>query len=218
MPKTLTFLHTSPVHIATFDRLLAELGPDIPAKHLVDESLLQDARAHGITAELTQRITKRLMDASADDAVVVCTCSTIGGCAEQIGHSLARPIVRVDRAMAERAVATGARILVVAALASTLAPTRQLLQEAAEQAGSAITIVEVLCEEAWPQFERGDQDGYLAAVAACVRQAAPNGDVVVLAQASMAGAAARCADLPIAILSSPRRGLEGAVRAHRAAS
>src|SRR5262249_55391411 len=121
MTRTLTFLHTSPVHIATFDRLLAEVDPGVPVKHMVDESLLRDARAYGITAELIERITRRIVDAFADDAaVVVCTCSTIGGCAEQANHSTERPIVRVDRAMAERAVATGSRIIVVAALASTL--------------------------------------------------------------------------------------------------
>ena len=219
MPRTLTFLHTSPVHIATFDRLLAELDPGIPARHVVDESLLRDARAHGITAELEQRITRTLRDAIADDAaVLVCTCSTIGGCAEQVDHGTDRPVVRVDRAMAERAVATGARIVVVAALASTLEPTRQLIQEVAEQASRAVTIADVLCEEAWPHFERGDQSGYLASVAACVRRAAPAGDVVVLAQASMAGAAALCADVPIPILSSPRLGLEAAIQAYRAAA
>jgi hypothetical protein len=215
MPKTLTFLHTSPVHIATFDRLLAEIDPSIPAKHVVDESLLRDARNQGITAELTQRIARTLVDAIADDAaVVVCTCSTIGGCAEQAGHGTDRPIVRVDRAMAERAVASGTRIVVVAALASTLTPTRQLIQEMADQAGKEVAIIDALCEEAWALFEHGDQSGYLAGVARCVRQAAPVGDVVVLAQASMAGAAALCADLPVPILSSPRLGLEAAIQAY----
>jgi hypothetical protein len=218
MPKTLTFLHTSSVHIATFDQLLAEIDPGIPAKHVVDESLLQDARASGITVELAQRITQALVDAIADDAaVVVCTCSTIGGCAERANHGTGRPIIRVDRAMAERAVATGQRIVVVAALASTLTPTHQLIEEVANQAGKAVTILDVWCEKAWPYFEGGDQSAYLATVAACVRQAAPAGDVIVLAQASMAGAAALCADLPIPILSSPRLGLEAAIQAYRAA-
>jgi len=218
MANTLTFLHTSPVHIATFDQLLAEIDPSIPVKHVVDESLLHDARANGITAELSYRINQTLVDAIADDAaVVVCTCSTIGGCAEQASHGTDRPIIRVDRAMAEQAVAIGERIVVVAALASTLTPTRQLIEEVAEHAGKAIAISEVLCEAAWPYFERGDHSGYLTTVAACVRQAASTGDVVVLAQASMAGAAALCADLPIPILSSPRLGVEAAIQAYRAA-
>ena len=217
MPKTLTFLHTLPMNIATFDRLLAEIDPTIPVKHLVDESLLRDARASGITPELAQRVTQTIRNAMADDAaVVVCTCSTIGGCAEQTGHGTDRPVVRVDRAMAQRAVAIGERIIVAAALESTLAPTRELILEVASQQGRGVSIHEVLCADAWPHFEQGDLASYHAAIAACLHQAAPAGDVVVLAQASMAGAAALCADLSIPILSSPRLGLEAALEAYRA--
>jgi hypothetical protein len=216
VPKTLMFLHTSPVHIATFDRLLADVDSSIPATHVVDESLLQDARAAGITPELRQRIVQTIADAMADDtAVVLCTCSTIGGCAEQATQVLDRPIMRVDRAMAERAVALGERILVAAALASTLTPTHQLLLDVAQQAGKAISIVDVLCENAWAHFEQGDHDGYLQAIAACLHTAASAGDVIVLAQASMAGAASLCMDLPIPILGSPRLGLEVAIQAYR---
>ena len=35
MSKMLTFLHTAPVHIPTFDDLLAELAPNVPARHVV---------------------------------------------------------------------------------------------------------------------------------------------------------------------------------------
>src|SRR5687768_3878216 len=83
MTKTLAFLHTAPVNVATFDRLLAEIAPSIPVKHVIDESLLRDARAFGITAELEERIHGALTDLMEDAAVVVCTCSTIGGSAEQ---------------------------------------------------------------------------------------------------------------------------------------
>lgn len=215
--KTLTFLHTSPVHIATFDSLLAEIDPAIPVKHVVDESLLQDARIFGLTPELTARITRRIEQAIADDAaVVLCTCSTIGGSAEQISGVVNRTIIRVDRAMAERAVSIGTRIVVAAALASTLTPTRLLLQDAAAQAGKAISIVEVLCDDAWARFEQGDQTGYLQTIAECLRASAALGDVIVLAQASMSGATALCVDLPIPILSSPRLGLAAAVQAYRA--
>lgn len=219
MTKTLAFLHTLPVHIATFDRLLAEIDPSIPVRHVVDESLLQDARAHGITEELAQRIDRRVRETMAEDvAVVVCTCSTIGGSAEQVDLGAAQPVVRVDRAMAERAVALGDQIIIAAALASTLVPTRELIQEVADRQGRSITITEVLCADAWPYFERGDQEGYFAVIAQCLHEAVLVGDVIVLAQASMAGAAALCADLPMPILSSPRLGLEAALAAYRSAT
>ena len=215
--KTLTFLHTAPIHIATFDRLVAEIDPAIPVRHVVDESLLSDARAAGaITPDLERRIGARVQDAAVDTAVVLCTCSTIGGSAERAGLPLPQPVLRVDRPMAERAVAIGARVVVAAALASTLAPTIELICDAARRAGKVVQISQVLCESAWQLFEQGDQAGYARALAACLRASALAGDVIVLAQASMAPAAELCADLDIPILSSPRIGVEAAVAAYRA--
>src|SRR5215212_1388497 len=188
MSKTLAFLHTSPVHIATFDQLLAEIDPGVTARHIVDESLLNEARAAGaITPVLEQRIAATLHDASAPDgAVVLCTCSTIGGSAEAAGTHAGDVVLRVDRPMAERAVALGDRILVAAALASTLAPTRALILDAARAAGKQIELRDLLCEPAWAFFERGDLAGYAKSIAEVLRDTAGTADVIVLAQASMA--------------------------------
>ena len=80
MAKTLTFFHTSPVHIDTFDQLLAELAPDIPANHVVNEAILAQAQAEGsLTADLSQTA-KALIEAAVtpQTGVLLCTCSTIG--------------------------------------------------------------------------------------------------------------------------------------------
>lgn len=215
MTKTLTFLHTSPVHVATFDRLCSELAPDVPVRHVVDESLLREAREAGrITPELAQRVTRTVLEAvEAGAGTVLCTCSTIGGCAEDASQETIRPVLRVDRAMAEQAVAIGPRIVVAATLASTVEATRELIIDAAARAGRQVTITIVVCEAAWAHFERGDQALYLQAIAEALRAAAEDSDVIVLAQASMADAAPLCADLPVPILSSPRLGLQAALAA-----
>lgn len=216
MTKKLTFLHTAASNVTTFDRLVREVAPDIPVEHLLDERLLADARAAGsITPALAQRIEARILDADAESATVLCTCSTIGGAAEQITHPTAGPVLRVDRAMAEATVATGPRILVAAALASTLAPTRELILEVARQQGKSVEITELLCEGAWSKFEAGDQQGYWQAIADALQSQELQVDVIVLAQASMAGAAELCPGSPIPILSSPRLGLEAAIRHYR---
>jgi hypothetical protein len=215
MAKAIAFLHTSPVHIATFDRLLAEIDPSILARHMVDEDLLNAARAAStINPALEQRIAAAVRRAGGPDgAVVLCTCSTIGGSAEAAGTHTAHTVLRVDRPMAERAVALGRRILLAAALASTIGPTSELIHEAARRAGKQIELIELLCEPAWALFESGDHAGYAQAIAEALRAAAGAADVIVLAQASMAGASPLCADLGIPILSSPRLGLEAAIAA-----
>lgn len=219
MSKKLTLLHTARDNVATFSKLLNELAPDIPAEHILDETVLQDARAAGeVTPAVAARIEAKVLSADPNTALVLCTCSTIGGAAEQITHPNAGPVLRVDRAMAEKAVALGDNILMVAALASTLAPTRDLILDAAKKAGKTVQITEMVCEGAWAKFEQGDTQGYWSAIADCLRRHAHTGEVIVLAQASMAGAVDLCTDLDIPVLSSPRLGLEAAITAYRAAT
>jgi hypothetical protein len=215
MEATLTFLHTSPAHIERFQALATQLAPGISVQHLVDESLLQEARETGITPELAQRVQFILAEAGQAAKVILCTCSTIGGCAEEMGQLTGSRVIRVDRPMAEKAVSLGRRIVVAATLASTLEPTQALIKEAAQEAGQTVEIFDLLCDSAWAKFEQGDQEGYLHEIAASLREAATTGDVIVLAQASMAGAADLCADLPIPILSSPRLGMEAALRVYQ---
>lgn len=211
----LTLFHTAATNEPLFAALLQELAPDIPVRHIVDETILPAARIAGLTDAIQQRVQHTILDAlNAGSEVVLCTCSTIGGCAEATQAFTDKPVQRVDRAMAEQAVRLGSRIIVAAALATTLEPTRELLLDVATKAGKEIELIEVFCATAWPKFAAGDRDGYFADIAAELRQVAAQGDVIVLAQASMAGAAAVCADLPIPVLSSPRLGIEAAVQAY----
>jgi hypothetical protein len=177
-------------------------------------------------AGLRARIAGRLAEAAGEDAAaVLCTCSTIGEVAESLSPlslsaslsppspspassaasaaSSGVPVLRVDRPMAEAAVRLGGTIGVVATVPSTLGPTEALLREVAEARGIPATLRMLACPEAWPLFERGDRDGYLATIETELRRRADDVDVFVLAQASMAGVAERCADLGVPVLSSP---------------
>jgi aspartate/glutamate racemase len=210
---TFGFLHTAHVHVATFTDLLASASPADDTRHRVDESLLTDARRRGaVDDDLERRITTHLRDLADQGAgPMVCTCSTIGGPAEDIGRRIGLDVRRVDRPMAEAAVAAGPRLAVVAALESTMEPTRQLLSEAADHGGHQVTIIDAPCFEAWSHFEAGRLDDYFAALAAHLRSWAPSCDVIVLAQASMAPVQ-DLVQLGIPVLSSPRPAVEELLR------
>ncbi|MFE9423168.1 arylsulfatase [Kitasatospora sp. NPDC006697] len=196
------FLHTAEIHVPAFRALLAELAPDARDLHLVDATLLANAR-DGLPYQ--ERLTARLAELAGGGAeVVVCTCSTIAGAAER----LVPGVLRIDRPMIEQAVAHR-RIGLVHALESALAPARELLAEL----GAGCEVVELPCPAAWALFEAGDLAGYRAAVAAEVRAAAAGLDVAVLAQASMAPAAVLLADLPLPVLASPRPAVAAALAA-----
>ena len=204
--RRIGFLHTAGVHVATFTRLLADADPDATGTHVVDESLLADARAAGIDDALRDRILERLHVLSEGVDAILCTCPTISGAAESLAPRAGVPVVRIDRPMARHAVAAGRRIGVVAAVASTIEPTLALLREEATASAVDVELVPRPCLDAWPHFEREDIDAYLSAVARHVDAVAADVDVVVLAQASMAGAVERCTtDIPV--ISSPAMGV-----------
>ncbi len=218
----LGFLHTSSVHAGPFDALVAEFAPGWTAVHVVDESLLSDARLRGeVDAEITARVQARLVElAGSSPDVVICTCSTIGGVSEQLGA------LRVDRPMVSEAVrlaaAGGGSILVVASTASTVVPTQVLIDDELDRVAQRTSIAAVseglerahiqvlVVEEAWVFFERGDLDGYAHCLAEAIRthiSGLPDDrvfkpDVIVLAQASMREVPPLLFDLGIPVLTS----------------
>ncbi|MFF1422959.1 aspartate/glutamate racemase family protein [Streptomyces sp. NPDC058280] len=204
----LALLHTSPVHVPVFDALRDAGHPGLALRHLVHEDLLARAVAEGPQAVAADVEAALVAAVAAGASAVLCTCSTIGGVAERAGEALGVPVLRVDRPMA-RAAASAGRVVVVAALESTLEPTAELIRE--EAAGRPVDLRTLVVEGAWARFEAGDHDGYLDAVAAAV-DSVTAADVIVLAQASMADAARRTTnDTPV--LSSPRLGLDAAAAA-----
>ncbi|MBA3807259.1 MAG: hypothetical protein H0X28_02515 [Solirubrobacterales bacterium] len=89
--------------------------------------------------------------------------------------------------------------------------TRDLLLEVASAARRDITLLDAPCFDAWRRLEQGDIGGYHRVVAECVDALEPKIDVVVLAQASMAGAAALVKGGRV-VLSSPETAVEAALR------
>jgi len=213
MKDALAFLHTAQVHVPTFERLVRRIEPGLRVRHVVREELLADARVVGVDdAGLVSRVHEAMHEAASEGAkVVVCTCSTIGAIAERTPTGDAFRALRIDRAMADRAVRTGPRVLIAAALESTLAPTKALVLSAAQDAGIAVQPAMLFVEDAWPHFEAGDSVRYIETLASAIRAASAEADVVVLAQASMAPVADALADLGIDVFSSPAPGTAHAV-------
>ncbi|WP_137991990.1 arylsulfatase [Streptomyces vilmorinianum] len=209
---SLALLHTSAVHVPVFDGLRDRDHPGLALRHLVAEDLLVRARAEGPEA-VAGAVRDALAEAVAGGAgVVLCTCSTLGGVAERSAAAVGVRVLRVDRPMAAEAV-RAERIVVVAAVESTLEPTLDLLREESGDRTPALTTL--LVDGAWDRFLAGDRDGYLDAVAAALDGVDPTGGgVIVLAQASMADAAERTTT-PLPVLSSPRLGLAAAAAAVR---
>ena len=199
----IAFLHTADVHVATFDKILEDIDPEIQLDHRVDPSLLDRARQDGIEA-VRADVSSLLHDLSSADAVL-CTCSTLGPLADDVARS-AEHVVRIDRPLMEQACLDGSKILVAICLESTRVATLNLLNDCATHLGKEIQPVVVVCSDAWAFFEAGDTEAYASSIAHSIKEKleeSPGVESIVLAQASMRVAQAELADTGIPVHSSP---------------
>ena len=215
----LVMVHTVAGLIDLFDELRAEIDPGVPVRHVVQAALLTDAiDAGGLTDEIRARTCAALLEVTEGAALVLCTCSTVGPGADDAAAQAEVPVLRVDRPMAEAAVEAGRRITVAATLATTIGPTADLVADAARRAGKEVEIDSVVFAEARARLVAGDAEGHERIIADGLHEAASSTDAIVLAQASMTPALARCADIRVPLLTSPRSGLEAAIARYRAAA
>ena len=203
-------VHTVSKLTPTFAELAGELLPGVEATVIADELLLKRTVRDGAVDDVTRDRLRGHVAALADfgvDAVLV-TCSSVGAVVDEIATESSIPVLRVDRAMAERAVTLGSTIGVLATLATTLAPTTDVVEAAAREAGRTVTVVPRLCDGAFAALDRGDGERHDAIIAEELDRLAAEVDVVVLAQASMARIAASRPTGGTPVLSSPRLAME----------
>ncbi|MDX9860379.1 MAG: aspartate/glutamate racemase family protein, partial [Rhodospirillales bacterium] len=180
--------------------------------HVVDESLIQDARRHGgLVPGIVRRIATQVgLAQEAGAEVILFTCSSTSPAVDAVRPLADVPIVKIDDAMAVRAIETGSRIGLLCTSKTTVGPSERLIQDHAATRGRAVTLTTVVENDAYFALRNGDKAGHDAAVAAAAGRLAGSVDVIVLAQASMAHLAAQLgADLPIPVLDSPSLCVEG---------
>jgi Asp/Glu/hydantoin racemase len=133
------------------------------------------------------------------------TCSSIGPAVEAGAKLMGVPVLRVDQPMADKAVAAGKKIGVIATLSTTLEPTADLIQRRAALAGKQIELTSKLVEGAFEALMAGDGATHDAKVAAALKELSQQVEVIVLAQASMARVvdSLAAADKRVPIFASP---------------
>lgn len=212
--QTLALLHTSPTLSPLFNELTARIIPGVRVLHFVDESLIKNTIAAGKLEKATMRrlidLVGSTFDAGADATLV--TCSSIGPAVDIAAQLHDRPVLRVDRPMAEKAVAAGSRVGVLATLSTTLAPTAALVRRVAEESGKDIEIVEHVCEGAFEAVMAGDGETHDRIVGEALTGKMAGMDAILFAQASMARALAALPAGAVAapVFTSPELGVERA--------
>ncbi|NHW33209.1 Asp/Glu/hydantoin racemase [Paenibacillus aceris] len=209
--QTVVAIYTGQGLADPLKKVFQELLPDIRLVNIIDDSLIGDVvRAGHIPEVVTRHLVQYYRHAEEIGAdVILNTCSSVGDVADEAGGTFGTPIVRIDEWMAAKAVASYARIGVLATLPSTLEPTLRLIGRKADEAGRQVQLVNGLAEGAFDALISGKPEEHDRLLLETAMRVAKEADVLVLAQGSMVRmekALEEATGKPV--LSSPRSGVE----------
>jgi aspartate/glutamate racemase len=184
------FIHTGAVVIPPVADLAREHLAGATTVNYLDDKIVADLGDPERSTSVPERLEDLARAARAGGAdIVMFTCSSISHLAGSTADAVGIPVLRIDEAMADEAVAAGERIAVLATLPTTLTPTLALLRERAELAGRTPGFVSEVVAGAFEAVSSGDRSTHDRLVGAAIERLAADAEVVVLAQASMASAA-----------------------------
>ncbi len=191
--------------------LFKEILPEHRLINIVDDAIIHSAIAEGrVTPNIYQRLMLHYKAAALSGAdIILNTCSSVGRVAESARPFFEMPIVRIDQAMAERAVQSNTRIGVIATLNTTLNPTIELLEAEAALKKRTVEIIPGLADGAYLALVDGKPELHDDMLLKKARTMAEGCDAIVLAQGSMSRMEQALRDeTGITVYSSPRLCLE----------
>lgn len=197
MKVGLVYTSTTPELIADVEReVKAQLGEEAELYSLQDPSILAEVRDAGyVTTAPAARLMGMYMKAAEEGCdAILNLCSSVGEVADAMQDAaryLGVPIVRVDEEMCREAVRNGKRIGVMATLPTTLEPTKNTVKRVAREMNHPVTLVDCLVDGAFGL----DQAQFKARLTESAKTIIDQVDVIVLAQGSMAYAAAEMSEL-----------------------
>lgn len=186
--RTIAAIYTGVALVKPLSDQLKEALPGYRIMNILDDSLIAEIIAEG---RLTPAVRRRLYSyydaaASAGAELILNTCSSIGEAVYAARDFIPVPILRIDEAMAKRAVAEASRVAVLATLSTTIDPTINLVQRCADEAGKKVTTISAVAEGAFSAITAGDVATHDRLIGERARKIAADCDVILLAQGSMA--------------------------------
>ena len=203
-------IHTSPVSLNDLKALFKEIIPEVEMVNIIDDSLLDEVKKNGkINANIISRMCAYVQVAKTlKPDLIFNQCSSVGEAFDIARKQADCKTLKIDEAMAEKAVSMGSKIGVVATVASTVKPSSNLVRTKALEAGKEVTVNEYLVDGALDILMSGDVDKHNELVIEAIRKAETENDVVVLAQGSMTAIVPLLSDIKKPVLTSPRLAVE----------
>ena len=208
--KKVVVIHTSLVSIHTLRELFSQLIPEVEVYNIVDDSLLAEVMAEGkVSKAIIERMKNHVDSAKIIGAdVIFSQCSSMGPAMDMISSSCEIPIIKIDQAMAEKAVSMGTKIGVVATVSSTMKPSCDLIINVAKRKKKQIQLKQGLVDGALDiLLKERDQKRHNEMVLQKIEELQELCDVIVLAQGSMIVLLPELRNIKIPVLTSPELGV-----------
>lgn len=207
----IALIHALPESPEPANRAFAELWPQAARFNLMDDSLAPDLAAAGA---ITPAITRRFLDlghyaARTGARGILFTCSAFGAAIDACKAALAPiPVLKPNEAALEAALDAGPRIALLATFGPTIPSMTAELDAMARVRGVAPTIMTRVVDGALAALKAGAGAEHDALVARAAAEF-PAVDAIVLAQFSMARAAASIAPVKgRRVLTTPESAVE----------
>ncbi|MBQ6560366.1 MAG: Asp/Glu/hydantoin racemase [Erysipelotrichaceae bacterium] len=203
-------IHTSPVSLNDLKALFKEIVPEVEMVNIIDDSLLDEVKKVGhINSSIISRMCSYVQVAKTlEPDLIFNQCSSVGEAFDIARTQASCKTLKIDEPMAEKAVELGSKIGVVATVASTMAPSCNLVRRKALEAGKEVEVREYLVNGALDILMSGDVQKHNELVIEVIRKAEEENDVVVLAQGSMTAILPLLTETTKPILTSPRLAVE----------
>ncbi|WP_294561582.1 aspartate/glutamate racemase family protein [uncultured Traorella sp.] len=211
--KKIVMIHTSPVSLNDLKELVKEKMPEVELVNIIDDSLLEEVKGNG---GLTPAIISRMMTyvqtaASLKPDLIFNQCSSVGEAFDIAKKCTDIPTLKIDEAMAEKAVSLGKKIAVIATVASTMKPSCNLVRTKAKEAGKEVEVKEYLVNGALDiLMKEKNVEKHNQLVLNEINKACEECDVVVLAQGSMTAILPYLKETSKPVLTSPEMAIDRA--------
>lgn len=207
----IALIHTTPVTVDSLKKLIEAKDSEIEIINIVDDSILPELINNDADISLVEERVKYYIQTASNQGanLVMSACSSIGEIFDQEDDNYDIPVMRIDSAMAEKAVESADKIGVAATLETTLKPSIELLNKKAEASNKELEIKTALADSAYQELMAGNEKEHDRLLAEKLEELAEKVEVVVLAQASMARVvSALPAEKQDKFLTSPELGIE----------
>ncbi len=211
--RQICVIGTNMSNISDFKNMIRELDPTIRVNWIGDDSLIEDLLANqGPTPSTIKRLCNYAQMAEEMGAcMIINQCSTVSEVSDIYGKLIKIPVLKVDQAMAEKAVMMGDNIALVTTNTTTVGPSERLLESCAKAAGRDVKITVHMLAHAMEALFAGDVRKHNDELSAQIHAIDGQYDVIVLAQGSMIAILPEIRDVKTPVLTSIPLGVKRAV-------